>query len=121
MVDTPSFSNFLASSVAQISVSLAQPSVATRPSLASIPTAILPGYLLAASRTSEGFSAAAVPRIIRSRPLESHISIVSISLIPPPNWIGILHLLIICSTASALTGFPSKAPFKSTRCSHWHP
>ena len=83
--ETPSFSNCLASSVADISVLFAQPSVATRPLRASIPTAILPGYLLAAIFTKEGFSTATVPKITRSSPFESHISIVSRFLIPPPN------------------------------------
>jgi hypothetical protein len=104
------------------SVSSAQPRVATRPRARRCPTATWPGKARAASRTSSpGSSTATVPRITRATPLPSQVSIVAMSRMPPPSWQGISDAARIASTAAPLTGWPAKAPLRSTRCSHSHP
>ena len=99
----------------------AQPSVATKPSRASMPTAMRPGKTLQASNTSGGFLAAALPRITRRMPASSQAAIPARSRIPPPSCTGIVTLLRMDRTATALTGFPAKAPFRSTTCSQAKP
>ncbi len=118
---TPASSNRRARSSAVISVVSAQPSTATWPPRASIPTATWPGKARAAAFTRLGSRTATVPRITRARPLPSHVSIVLMSRMPPPSCAGIVTAARIASTAAALTGWPAKAPFRSTRCSHWQP
>ena len=118
---TPASSKDLARSVASTSVSVAQPLVATLPPRASMPTATWPGKARAAARTKSGSSTATVPRMTRASPLLSHVSMVAISRMPPPSWAGTLHAARIASTGAAFTGAPANAPFKSTRCNHWHP
>src|SRR5215203_734405 len=71
----------------------AQPSTATRPSLASMPTAILSGWRRAASRTKSGSRTAAVPMMIRATPLASQPSTVFMSRMPPPSCTGIDAIL----------------------------
>src|SRR5262245_58336250 len=65
MTAAPASSTLRARSRAVTSLVSAQPSTATLPPLASMPTAILPGNLRQASFTSAGFLSAAVPRMTR--------------------------------------------------------
>ena len=81
----------------------------------------MPWERRARPRAPSGFSTATVPKITRCNPLFSQFSIVAISRMPPPNCAGTLHSDKIASTGAALTGSPSNAPFRSTRCSHSHP
>ena len=106
---------------ALIFVCFTHPSTATIPSLASMPTAIFPGCFLQALITKSGFFKAIVPRITLSIPVDIHKSIVSRFLMPPPSCIFIFTFFIIFSTAFWFIGFPSKAPFKSTKCNQEHP
>ena len=76
MAATPESSNFFASSITARSLFCAHPSVATKPSFASIPTIILLGNSLQDSLTNSGFLTAAVPRITLSMPESSQVSIV---------------------------------------------
>jgi hypothetical protein len=57
----------------------------------------------------------------RAMPRVSHISIVAMSRMPPPSWAGTEVAARIASTAAPFTGWPAKAPFRSTRCSQWQP
>ena len=118
---TPASSKARARSVAVMSVSSAQPRVATRPCRASIPTATRPGKARAAARTRSGSSTATVPRITRATPRDSQPSIVAMSRMPPPSWQGTCTAARIASTAGAFTGRPAKAPLRSTRCSQSQP
>src|SRR5262245_46147895 len=121
MAATPASSNRRARSSAVISLVSAQPSIATLPSRASMPTAMHPGKSRAASFTRAGFRTAAVPRTTRSTPRSSQATIVSRSRMPPPSWIEICTASKIASTALSLTGRPSNAPLRSTTCSQSKP
>ena len=100
-----------------------QPSTATRPSRASMPTAMRPGWRRAASRTSAGSRSAAVPRIARSTPSASASSIASsdahpaAELRPGTSFAAVT----IARTASRLRGRPARAPSRSTTCTRGAP
>ena len=117
----PELLKVLARSVARTSLCSIQPRVATRPSLASIPTTIRPGYRSARDRTRSGCSIATVPRITRSRPQASNCSARSRERTPPPSCTGISRADVIAWTAESFTGSPRLAPSRSTRCSRVAP
>src|SRR6185437_5814531 len=71
MAATPTSSKAAARSRAVIAVSLAQPSTATRPPRASMPTTMRPGYARQAALTRPGSLSAAVPRMTRATPRAS--------------------------------------------------
>ena len=105
-----------------VAVVSAQPSTATMPFRASIPTATRPGCARAASRTSSGSRSAAVPRITRAHALLQP----GLDRRPVADAAAELHRhrrprARIASTAAPLTGRPAKAPLRSTRCSHRQP
>ena len=68
MLDTPASAKRLAKSVAFTSVTLAQPSVATMPFMASMPTMMCPANFLQASSTKVGSCTALVPIITNDTP-----------------------------------------------------
>ena len=99
----------------------AQPSVATMPSRASMPTAMRPGKARQACGTNAGFFTAALPRMTRLMPAASQASMPAMSRMPPPSCTGMRTAARMAATASALTGRPAKAPFRSTTCSQAKP
>ncbi|OJU29803.1 MAG: hypothetical protein BGN94_18725 [Rhizobiales bacterium 68-8] len=121
MAATPAPSNFFASSTAPSEEASAQPSTATLPPRASMPTATLPGNSRQASLTSSGSRTATVPRMTRASPRSSQSSICGMVRMPPPSWTGFLVALRIAPTAALLTDLPAKAPLRSTTCSHSKP
>ena len=123
MLFTPSSAKRLPKSAARCSVTVAQPSIAAIPSLASIPTIICPANSRQASRTKAGFLTAAVPIITSVSPKARYFSMVAKSRIPPPSWTGISAATAasISRMAGKFFGSPAKAPFKSTKCSRLAP
>ncbi len=93
----------------------AQPSTATRPPRASMPTTMRPGQSAAARRTSAGSRNAAVPRTTRSIPRSSHRSIAARSRMPPPSWTLRSTARQIARTASPLTERPAKSAIETER------
>ena len=91
MAATPASSKRRARSMAVSSLVSAQPSTATLPPRASMPTATRPGKRRQASRTSAGSRTATVPRITRRMPLASQASMVARSRMPPPSCTGHGH------------------------------
>src|SRR5690606_6632096 len=121
MAATPAPSNFRASSIAPSSDASAQPSTATLPPRASMPTAILPGNALHASFTSPGSRTATVPRMTRARPFSSHASIWAMVRMPPPSCTGFFVAFRIAPTAAPLRLSPATPPPGSTTGSHPKP
>ena len=99
----------------------AQPWAAILPPLASMPTTIHPGKACAALRTNCGSVAATVPKITRFMPAASQPSIALMSRMPPPSWMGSDTAARIARIASVFAERPSKAPSRSTQCSHLNP
>src|SRR5215468_394714 len=121
MAVTPASSNRSARSSARTVLCLVQPSTATRPSRASMPTAIWPGHCRQAALTRPGSLTATVPRMTRLTPASIHWAMLSMVRMPPPSWAGTATALRMLCTAARLTGWPSTAPLRSTRCSHSQP
>ena len=121
MVLTPAFAISLARTVTSTSPDTPQPSTATMPSLASIPTTTRSPYFWQASFTRAGFLTATEPRITRCTPRESTSSMFSMVRMPPPSSTGILTVSTILFTTSRLTDLPARAPSKSTRCRNFPP
>jgi|GEM_PF-5730577 len=99
----------------------AQPSVATMPFRASIPSTIRPGNRRQAARTSGGSFAAAEPRITRATPASSQASIAAMVRIPPPSCTGMVTERRIARTAVPFRLSPATAPSRSTTCSQENP
>ena len=118
MLFTPSCSNCWLKSATQCSVTTAQPSMATLPSLASSPTIICPANSRQASRTNRGFFTAAVPMMTSVKPRLRYFSMVAKSRMPPPSCTGIWAdtAARISAMAGKFLGSPANAPFKSTKC-----
>jgi hypothetical protein len=57
----------------------------------------------------------------RFTPASNHCAMLSIVRMPPPSWVGTSTAFRISTTAARLTGWPSTAPLRSTRCSHSQP
>ena len=57
----------------------------------------------------------------RFTPASIHCAMLSMVRMPPPSWAGTSTAFRISSTAARLTGWPSTAPLRSTRCSHSQP
>ena len=85
-----------------------------RSSRASIPMTMLSWKIRSASLTKSGSETAEVPRITRWMLLFRTISMVSISRIPPPTWIGMVTLTAISLMTAIFIGRPSRAPSRST-------
>ncbi|MPN32872.1 hypothetical protein SDC9_180355 [bioreactor metagenome] len=99
---TPTAAIFFANSTAPIPPIMPQPSTATSPFLASIPTTTWPGNFWQASRTSSGSRTATDPKITRVTPSASIFSILANVRIPPPTCTGILTLAKILLITSVL-------------------
>src|SRR5215813_910130 len=121
MAVTPASSKRSARSSARTVLCLVQPSTATRPSRASMPTAIWPGHCRQAALTRPGSLTATVPRMTRRTPASIHWAMLSMVRMPPPSWAGTATAFRMLCTAARLTGWPSTAPLRSTRCSHSQP
>ena len=106
-----------ASEIAVLSLTFSQPSTATIPFFASIPTTICsaPKFSIACLIKS-GFSTAFVPMIARYIPRLRTVSISSSVLIPPPSWTGTDTLSTIFFIVSEFTEWPPLAPSRSTVC-----
>ena len=97
-----------------------QPLTATLPFLASIPTAILSPNAATRSEMNGSLSAARVPITTRATPMASAFSTDARVRMPPPSCTRRPRPTIL-STAPRLRGSPSKAPSRSTTCTHSEP
>src|SRR6185295_19428419 len=91
-----------------------QPSTATRPSEASMPTMTCSPYRSQTRPRNAGSSAARVPTMAQRAPASSTASTWASSRSPPPTCTGIRTAAIMARTSSVWAGRPAKAPSRST-------
>ena len=121
IVRTPSRLICVANSTAARAVFSTQPLTATKPSRASIPTAIWSPNSFTKVLIKSGDSHAFVPTTTRLTPIAKASAICWRVRSPPPSWTGICTVPRMVRTLSQLRGSPPNAPSRSTTCSHWAP